>query len=77
MVPTPFGTSFVEDNFSVDGDGGEVGVGGGYRSGSNAIDGEWHMKLHSPNSPSTHLFLLCGRVPNRLQTNPQPRDWEP
>ena len=51
-------------------------MGNGYGSGSDVIDGEWQVKLHSPTSLTPHLLLLFGwrGRPNRLQTGPQPRD---
>ena len=52
------GTGFVEDNFSMD-------EGWGDGSGSNAGDGSGRWSF--TRSPATHL-LLCGPVPNRLQT---------
>ena len=65
------GTSFVEDNFS-------TCLGGRMVQAVMRVmgsDGERQMTLHSL---TAHL-LLCGPVPNRLQTaiGPWPRGWGP
>ena len=43
-------------------------MGAGHGSGGNASDGEWQMKL--PLLPT--YLLLCGPVPNSLQTGTGP-----
>ena len=73
------GTGFVEDNFSTDGGGDDLGgnaSNGGESSGGNAIDGERQVKLPSL---AHHSHPAVQPVPNRPQTTtgPRPGGWGP